>query len=99
MLQSNDVIGMFMNKCVNSYANIKNIVQSQTRTLNPFVPIFIIKNDMQENETITSNRTDGNFRLSGDCFCSTSAEPRCCVNSPLRDRKIPSAPVTGERFL
>ena len=42
---------------------------------------------------------DGNFRLSGDCFCSTLADPRYCVNSPPCDQKIPSAPVTGERFL
>ena len=33
--------------------------------------------------------TDGNFRLSGDCFCSTTTEHRYCVNSPPRDRKNP----------
>ena len=32
--------------------------------------------------------TEGNFRLSGDCFC-ISAEPWYCVNSPI---EIPSAP-------
>ena len=42
---------------------------------------------------------DGIFRLSGDCFCSTSAEPRYCVKQSPLDLKIPSAPVTGERFL
>ena len=42
---------------------------------------------------------DGNLWLSSDCFCSTSAEPGYCVNSPPRDWKIPSAPVTGERLL
>ena len=59
------------------------------------------KNDMQEKETITNLviGTDGNFRLFCDCFGSASAEPRYCVNSPPRYRKIPSVPVTGESFL
>ena len=35
--------------------------------------------------------TDVNFLLSGDCFCSTSAEIQYSVNSHPRDRKIPSA--------
>ena len=39
-------------------------------TINPFVLIFIFKNDMQEKET----GTDGNFLVSGVCICSTSAE-------------------------
>ena len=30
--------------------------------------------------------TDGTFRLSGDCFCRTSAEPRYI---PPRDQKTP----------
>ena len=34
--------------------------------------------------------TDGMFRFSNDCFC---------VNSHPQEQKIPSAPVTGERFL
>ena len=34
----------------------------------------------------------------GDCFCSTSTEPRYCVNNHPRDQKIPSALVTSERF-
>ena len=38
--------------------------------------------------------TDGNFRLSGDCFCSTSAQPRYCVNSPPQERLLYSS--TGE---
>ena len=58
----------------------KNIVQSLTQTLNPLVPIFISKYDMQEKETITSNREIAGSRVT---FCSTSAEPRYCVtNSP-----------------
>ena len=70
-------------------ANIKPI---------PFVSIFISKNDKQEKGTITSNQY-GWFPALGTCFCNTSAEPRYCVNSPPQDWKIPSTPVTGERFL
>ena len=44
---------------------------------------------MQEKETITSNGIDGNIRLSGDCFCSTSAEPLYCIKSPPLDWKFP----------
>ena len=45
-------------------------------TLKPFVPIFILKYDTQEKETITIvTDMDGNLRLLGDCFCSTSAGP------------------------
>ena len=34
----------------------ETIVQLLTQTLGPFFPIFIFKNDMQDKETITSNR-------------------------------------------
>ena len=45
-----------MNECVNSDAKYyKNIGHLLTYTLNPFVPIFIFRNDMQVKETITSN--------------------------------------------
>ena len=60
MLQSNDVIGTFMNKCINSYATIK--IKWIHKRITPICSIFIFKNYMQEKETIT----DGIFRLSGD---------------------------------
>ena len=39
----------------------ENIVQSFTQILNPFVPIYISNNDMQEKETITSKRYGWKF--------------------------------------
>ena len=67
--------------------------------LNPFVLIFISKNDMQEKKLSLVSGTNRNFQLEADYFCSTSAEPWYCVNSPPQDWKIPSALVTSERFL
>ena len=63
----------------------KNTVHSFI--LNPFVPIFIFKNDIQEKETITSNRYGWKFPAHGWSL------------GTAQDRKIPSAPVTGERLL
>ena len=40
-------------------------MQSLMQTLNPLVPIFISKNDMQEKETITSNRYGWKFPALG----------------------------------
>ena len=39
-MQSDDVIGTFMNECVNSYATVKNILQSLTHAINTFVTIL-----------------------------------------------------------
>ena len=50
-----------MDECVNSYATIKNIAHTLSHTLNPFVPIFIFKNVIQEKETIASNRYGWKF--------------------------------------
>ena len=78
----------------------KNIAHSLTQTLKPFIPMFIIKMVCKKKKLSLVTGTGGyNFRLSGDCLCNTSAEPRYCVNSAPRDRKIQSAPVTGERLL
>ena len=43
-----------MNECVNSYATIKYSTLINAH-LNPLVPIFIFKNDMQEKETIIND--------------------------------------------
>ena len=75
----------------------KNIVQSLTQKLNPLVPIFISKNDEKKLSLVAG--TDGNFRLSGDCVCSTLAQSRYCVNSSPRDQKIPSALATGDSYI
>ena len=73
-----------MNECINSYATIKNIVHSLIETLNQFNHIFIF---MKKLSLVTG--TDGLFRISGDCFCSISAEPRYLVNSHPRDLEYP----------
>ena len=57
----------------------KNIVHSLTQTLKPFVPIFILKIICKKKKLSLVTDMDGNFRLSSDCFCSTSAEV------PLKD--------------
>ena len=86
----------WMRKFIHYYKNIK---LSYTQTIKSFVPIFILKMICKKKKLSLVTGTDGIFRLSGDCFCSTSAEPRYCVNSLPRDRKIPSALVSSERFL
>ena len=42
----NDVIGTFMNKCVNSLATIK--MYSLAQSLSPFLSEFYLKNDIQK---------------------------------------------------
>ena len=69
----------------------ENIVHQLTQTLKPFVPIFTLKMICKKKKLSLITGIDRNFRL--------SAEPRYCVNSHPRDRKIPSEPVTSERFL
>ena len=64
----------------------KNTVHSLTHILNPFVPIFLSKNNKTKKLSLVTG-TDGNFRLLSDCFWSTLAEPRYCVNSPLETGK------------
>ena len=77
-----------MRKLILYYKNIvQSLTQHQTLFIK-FIPIFILKKDIQGKETITSNATDGNVRLLGDSFCSTSAEPRFWVYSPPQYRKI-----------
>ena len=98
---------IFMNEChLNIYEWMhkfiryyKNVVHSLTQTLRPFITLFILKIICKKKKLSLVTGTDGNFRLSGDWICSTSAEPWYCVNSPSQDQKIPSALVTGERFL
>ena len=99
MLLSNDVSGTFMNGCVNSYATIKNIVHSLTQTLKQFVRMFILKNDMQEKGTIASNRYGWTFPDLGWLFLQYLVRASILRKHHPWNRKIPSAPVTGEIFL
>ena len=46
----------------------KNKVQSITQALNPFAPIFISKNDMQEKESVLINRFGCEFLALGRLF-------------------------------
>ena len=61
------------------------------QTLNPFVPFLFLKMICKKKKLSLVTGMDGNFRL--------TAEPRYCVNIPPGDWKIPSVPVTNERFL
>ena len=59
----------FMNKCVNSYATIKKYSAFINANSNTNCSNFYLK----KKKLSLVNGPDGNFRFSGDCFCSTSA--------------------------
>ena len=86
----------WMRKFIRYY---KNIVRSLTYTLNPFVPICISKNYMQEKETISSNRYGWEFPALGWLFLQYFGGASVLRKQSPQDRKIPSAPVTGKRLL
>ena len=46
------------------------------QALNPFVPFLFLKMICKKKKLSLVTGTDGNFQLSGDCFCSTAAEPQ-----------------------
>ena len=63
-MQSNGVIGTFMNECVNSHVTTKHSAIIK-ENIKPIYSDYFFNNGMQEKETITRNRYGWNFPALG----------------------------------